>query len=155
MRLIQRLPIRWRGLAGELGKFAGIGGVNTVVNLAIFNLLLPIGPIKANVAATVVATTGSYFMNRYWTYRQLPKSSLRREYTLFFLFNVVGLVIESAILFIARYGMHFDEHTDVVAFNIAKFGGLALGTVFRFWAYRSFVFRAGKAGRKSQLESVR
>ena len=120
----------------------------------IFNLLLDIGPLKANVIATAVATTSSYFMNRYWTYRHLPKSSLRREYSLFFVLNVIGLFIESAILFTARYGMHFDEHTDVVPFNIAKFGGLALGTVFRFWAYRRFVFGVAKADAEPTVDAV-
>ncbi|GAA4905406.1 putative flippase GtrA [Stackebrandtia albiflava] len=155
MRLIRRPPDRWRNLAQELGKFASIGAVNTVVNLAIFNLLLPIGPLKANVVATAVATTCSYFMNRHWTYRHLPKSSLRREYGLFFALNVVGLIIESMILFIARYGMHFDEHTDVLAFNIAKFGGLALGTAFRFWSYRRFVFGAHRPAVPDEEETAR
>ncbi|MFD0556106.1 putative flippase GtrA [Stackebrandtia endophytica] len=154
MRLVQRLPQRWRALASEVGKFASIGAVNTVINLVIFNLLLQIGPLKANMVATTVATTCSYFMNRHWTYRHLPKSSLRREYSLFFFFNVIGLLIESAILFIARYGMHFSEHTDVIAFNIAKFGGLALGTIFRFWAYRRFVFGAHKPDADSASEKI-
>ncbi len=147
MRLAERLPKRWRALATEVFRFAGIGAVNTVISLAIFNALLPMGPLKANVVATTVATTCSYFMNRHWTYRHLPRSSLRREYGLFFFFNLVGLLIESAILFVARYGMHFNEHTDVLAFNIAKFGGLVLATVFRFWAYRRFVFGVHRADR--------
>lgn len=154
MRLVQRLPQRWRALASEVSKFASIGAVNTVINLVIFNLLLQIGPLKANMVATTVATTCSYFMNRHWTYRHLPKSSLRREYSLFFFFNVIGLLIESAILFIARYGMHFSEHTDVIAFNIAKFGGLALGTIFRFWAYRRFVFGVNKPDGEGEPEKV-
>lgn len=144
MRIVQWLPQRWRPLASEISKFASIGGVNTVVNIVLFNLLLQIGPLKANVVATAVATTSSYFMNRHWTYRKLPKSSLRREYTLFFALNLVGLLIESAVLFGARYGLHFDEHSDILAFNIAKFVGLGIGTAFRFWSYRRFVFRAEK-----------
>lgn len=127
-------------------KFASIGLVNTAITLAVFNVFLSVGPLKANVAATVVATTCSYFMNRHWTYRHLPKSRLRREYTLFLGFNLVGFVIESAILAVARYGMHFSEHTDVAALNIAKFAGLAIATVFRFWTYRRFVFRADRPG---------
>lgn len=142
MRQVQRRSKRWRAFAEEVGAFAGIGVINTVISLAIFNLLLQAGPLSANVVATAVATTCSYFMNRHWTYRHLPKASLRREYGLFFSFNIAGLAIESAVLFIARYGMHFNEHTDVLAFNIAKFGGLAIATLFRFWAYRRFVFGA-------------
>lgn len=144
VRFLNRLPRRWRALAEEVVKFASIGLVNTAITLAIFNLFLSAGPLKSNVAATIVATTCSYFMNRHWTYRHLAKSGLRREYTLFFAFNLVGFLIESAILAVARYGMHFNEDTDVAAFNIAKFAGLVIATVFRFWAYRSFVFRADK-----------
>lgn len=146
MRVLNRLPKRWRSLAEEVVKFASIGLVNTAITLVIFNLFLSVGPLKANVAATVVATTCSYFLNRHWTYRHLPKTTLKREYTLFFAFNLIGFVIETAILAVARYGMHFDEHTDVAAFNIAKFSGLVIATAFRFWAYRSFVFRAVKTG---------
>ncbi|HZE41883.1 MAG TPA: GtrA family protein [Stackebrandtia sp.] len=154
MRFLQRLPRRWRPLAEEIIKFASIGGVNTVITMVIFNVLLSIGPIKANVVATVAATTCSYFLNRHWTYRHLPKTSLRREYTLFFLFNVAGFVIESAILGVARYGMGFDEHSDVLEFNVAKVAGLVIATVFRFWAYRSFVFGGKQVAEASAARGV-
>ena len=38
----------------------------------------------------MVATITSYLMNRQWTYRDRPKSALRREIHLFFLFNAIG-----------------------------------------------------------------
>ena len=55
--------------------------------------------------ATIVATITSYLMNRHWTYRDRPKSALRREYVLFFLFNGAGLVIELGVLAAAKYGL--------------------------------------------------
>lgn len=134
---------RWRKLAREVAKFGLVGGANTVINFVVFNALvltvLAHGQLKANVIATVVATTASYFMNRHWTYRDRPKSALRREYLLFFLFNAVGLAIELAVLGAAKYGLGL---TSLLALNVAKFGGLGMGTMFRFWAYRTFVFRA-------------
>lgn len=137
---------RWQKLAGEFAKFGTIGVANTVINYAIFNaLVLTIfaqGQLKANVVATAVATTASYFMNRHWTYRDRPKSTLRREYTLFFVFNLAGLVIELGVLGLAKYGFAL---TGLLALNIAKTVGLVLGTMFRFWAYRTFVFPAGLA----------
>ncbi|MGH8794001.1 MAG: GtrA family protein [Stackebrandtia sp.] len=140
MRFVQRLPARWRSVGAEVVKFGSIGGVNAVVNVAIFNLLLPFGALKANVAATTVAATSAYFMNRHWTYRHLPKSSLRREYTLFFLFNLAGLAIELVILFTFDRVLGYNRHADVFMFNVAKASGLFAGSVFRFWAYRTFVF---------------
>lgn len=132
----------WRKLLAEASKFGIIGAVNTVVNYAVFNLLVLTvfidGQLKANVVATVVATTSSYFMNRHWTYRDRPKSTLRREYTLFFLFNIAGMMIELGVLALAKYGMGL---TTLLALNVAKALALLLGMVFRFWTYRTVVFR--------------
>jgi len=137
---------KWRKLLHEVSKFGTIGAINTVVNYAVFNLLVLTvfvdGQLKANVAATIVATTSSYFMNRHWTYRDRPKSTLRREYALFFMFNLAGMMIELGVLAIAKYGLGI---TTLVALNVVKGIGLALGMVFRFWAYRTVVFRPAPA----------
>lgn len=94
MRLLRLLPERWQKLIREMAKFGIVGGVNFAINFAVFNLLVIYvmhnGELKANVVATVVATTTSYLMNRHWTYRDRPKASMRREYVLFFLFNGIG-----------------------------------------------------------------
>ncbi|MFY1695805.1 MULTISPECIES: GtrA family protein [unclassified Solwaraspora] len=142
MRVLNLLPERWQKFVREVVKFGTVGGINTVINFAVFNALaltvLSDGQLKATVVAAIVATTSSYFMNRYWTYRDRPKSALQREYVLFFLFNITGLLIEVGILALAKYG--FSIH-GLLALNIIKIVGLVLGTIFRFWAYRTFVFR--------------
>lgn len=142
-RLNRLVPERFRRLFHEALKFGAVGGVNAVINFAVFNaLILTIfaeGQLKANVIATVVATTASYLMNRHWTFRHRSRSAMHREYVLFFFLNGVGLVIELAVLGVAKYGFAL---TSILALNIAKIIGVSFGTVFRFWAYRSFVFRA-------------
>jgi putative flippase GtrA len=146
MRLVRLLPDRWQKLIHEALKFGIVGGLNTVVNFAVFNALIftvfANGQLKANVAATVVAATSSYFMNRHWTYRDRPKSAMRREYLLFFAFNATGLLIELIVLGGFKYGLGI---TSVVALNLAKALGVALGTLFRFWSYRTFVFKPAPA----------
>ncbi len=140
--VIQLLPRRLRRLAPEMAKFGVIGVINLGVNFAVFNLLaltvLSDGQLKAKAAATVAATTCAYFMNRHWTYRDRPKSTLRREYTLFFFFNLVGLVIEVAFVGLAKYGL---DITHLLALNLFTAVGIGLGTIFRFWSYRTHVFR--------------
>lgn len=137
---------RWRKLANEASKFGAIGAVNTVINYAVFNVLVLTvfhnGQLKANVAATVVATTSSYFMNRHWTYRDRPKSTLRREYVLFFVLNLAGMMIELGVLALSKYGLGI---TTLVALNVAKAAATGLGMVFRFWTYRTVVFKAAPA----------
>jgi putative flippase GtrA len=147
MRLVRLLPERWQKFLKEALKFGAVGGVNTVVNYALFNALvltvLADGQLKATVIATIVATTSSYFMNRHWTFRDRSKSAVRREYSLFFLFNAAGLVIELGVLAIAKYGL--DIH-GLLALNLVKTVGLVLGMAFRFWSYRTFVFRPQPVG---------
>jgi putative flippase GtrA len=147
LRLSPRsLTSSWQRLLPEVSKFGAIGAVNLVLNYAVFNLLVLTvfvdGQLKANVAATVVATTSSYFMNRHWTYRDRPKSTLHREYALFFLFNLGGMIIELGVLAMAKYGLGI---TTLVALNVAKGIATVLGMVFRFWTYRTVVFRAAPA----------
>jgi putative flippase GtrA len=143
MPLADQLPSRWRKLAHEALKFGLVGGINTAINYVVFNALvltvLSDGQLKATVIATVVAAFTSYLMNRHWTYRDRPKSTMRREYSLFFLFNGIGLAIELGLLGVAKYGFGI---TSLLAINLVKTGGLVFGTAFRFWAYRTFVFKS-------------
>lgn len=139
--LLSRVPQRFHAITDEIAKFGTIGLINLGVNFAVFNALLVAvqgSEVKAKIVATTVAATCAYFLNRYWTYRHRPKTTLRREYSLFFLFNAVGLFIEAAIVALAKYG--FDQ-TNLLVLNICTFVGIGLGTVFRFWAYRTHVFK--------------
>jgi putative flippase GtrA len=129
----------------EVAKFGAVGLVNTVLDYAVLNLLLSIGPLKAKVASTVVATTASYIMNRQWTYSQRDRAGVRRESVLFFALNLAGLAIQLAVLGVAKYGLGFTEHGgghDRLALNLFNALGIAIAMVFRFWAYRTFVFKS-------------
>jgi len=124
-------------LIREITKFGIIGIFNMALDTAIFNLLFFMGPIKAQVIATVIAATSSYFMNRHWTFRHRARSGLRREYILFFVFNGVGLAITGAVIGLAKYGFEIE---DRLWLNIVRLVGIAVATVFRFWAYQKWVF---------------
>ena len=143
--LLDRLvPQRLHGVATEVARFCAVGLVNTVLDYAVLNLLLSIGPLKAKVASTVVATTASYVMNRQWTFKRRDRGGLRREYVLFFALNLAGLAIQLAVLGVAKYWLGFTEHgggDDRLALNLFNALGIAVAMVFRFWAYRTFVFK--------------
>lgn len=132
---------RWRTLIGEIWRFGLVGIANIGVNFVVFNVLVLAlftgSELKANVVATVVATTSSYLMNRIWTFRHRRTSRIPREYVLFFVFNALALGIELAVMGVAKYGLGL---TALWALNVAKVLGLGMGTVFRFWTYRTFVF---------------
>ena len=134
------LTERLRRLAPEALAFGVIGAANTLLYMAIVWVALPIGAVKASVLATVVTTTVAYFANRYWTYRHHSRSALRREYTLFFGFNLAGMVIQSGSVAIGKYGFGLTEVDDKELLFAITLVGIGVATIFRFWAYRTFVF---------------
>jgi len=130
----------------ELGKFGVIGLIAYVIDLTVFNLLRFAGgegplfekPLTAKVISVLVATTFAYFGNRNWTFKDRTRSSFRREYALFFVFNAVGMIISLSCLWISHYVLGFDSAlADNISANVI---GLVLGTVFRFWGYHNWVF---------------
>jgi putative flippase GtrA len=154
VRLVRFLPERFQQLAHEAMKFGLVGILNTLINLAVFNALLvgihDVGRVKANFVATGVATVFAYLMSRYWTFRDRPSDhSTSREFMLFIVFNVIGLGIESALIGGTVYVL---GASSILAVNIAKVLGLGIGTVFRFWAYRTFVFRGAPAATPAVLD---
>ena len=134
------LAERLRHLAPEALAFGAIGAANTLLYMAITWTLLSIGAVKASIIATIVTTTMAYLANRYWTYRHHTRTALRREYTLFFGFNLVGMVIQSGMVALGKYGFGLTEEHDELAFMGFTVIGIVIATVFRFWAYRTFVF---------------
>ena len=125
----------------EVAAFGAVGGAGLLVNLVVFNLVrhltgLPV--VRASVIATVVAIVFNYIGFRYFTYRDRDKTGRTKELTLFLLFSAVGLVIENGILYAATYGFGWDSPLQS---NVFKFVGIGIATLFRFWSYRSWVFK--------------
>ncbi|HEU4346294.1 MAG TPA: GtrA family protein [Actinoplanes sp.] len=138
----------WRRLGGlirELSKFGTVGSFAFAVDLIIFNILLQAGSetLLAKTGSTVVATTIAFLGNRFWTWRHRDHHHMGRQYTTFFLLNAVGLGIGLACLAISHYGLGaiWPVLKSQLADNISgQLVGTALGTLFRFWSYRRFVF---------------
>ena len=144
-------------LVRELVKFGVVGAVAFVVDLGVFNLLryglAPIGiggsgplvdkPLSAKVVSVIAATIVAWLGNRLWTFRHRRRASAPRELVLFFAFNAIGLAIALACLGLSHYVL---DLRSPLADNISANGiGLVLGTLFRFWAYRRFVFNTEMA----------
>ena len=165
MSLPRSLVERFRSILGELAKFGAVGGVSFALDLLVFNLMLvafPDKPLTAKVVSTVVATTHAFLLNRAWSFRHRERTSISREYGIFFVLNAVGLAIALLCLAVSHYVLGFDSP---LADNVAANGvGLVLGTAFRFWSYRRFVWAApaaveeaaadGDAAAKAVLEDV-
>ena len=133
---------RLRGLLREAAKFGAVGAVGFLVNVVVFNVCMhsfQLAPIRSGILAQALAIATNYVGNRYWTYRHADKHRVPRETSLFFLFSGIALVLENGVLALSHYGLGY---TSALADNVAKnVIGLGLGTAFRFWSYRTWVFR--------------
>ena len=146
MRSSRALYTRLRLLAAEVGKFGVVGAVAFVVTDAGTNLLhfrAGAGPLVSNLIASVIAMAISYLGNRYWTFGGRQRSGVRREGVLFLLLNGVGLAIQLACLGLATYVLGLHGH---LSYNVALVVGIALGTLFRYWSYRTLIWRAQPVG---------
>ncbi len=144
---LRRLYDRFSHLIHELGKFGVVGSCALVIDVAIYNLLRQQG-VEQLTSATIsmaIAATAAFIGNRFWTWRDRERSGLRREYSLYFIFNAIGLLIALLCLAISSYGLGsiWPVFDTTLAENISKqIVGGALGTTFRFWSYRNIVFRS-------------
>ena len=133
-------PSVMRRLVGELAKFGIVGIVGLVVQFGTLPLMLDVLPAtRATMASTGIAIATNYIGYRYWVYRDADKKTRSREITLFLVFSGVGLVIQTGMVYALTGITGMNGKTAVMAFNLV---GIGIATLFRFWSYRTWVFRA-------------
>jgi putative flippase GtrA len=159
LSLIDRVRGAVDVLVREMLKFGVVGAVAFVIDLGGYNLLvfgphlkgmlgegdtegvLSAKPLTARIISASLATLVAWLGNRLWTFRHRRNRQAAHELALFVFFNVAAMVIAVVCLGFSRYVL--DLHSQL-ADNVANIVGIGLGTLFRFWAYRKFVF-AGDA----------
>lgn len=134
----------------ELVKFAIVGGTTFIIDNAIyftlaFTILHP-KPTVAKILAIIVATIASYILNREWSFKNRGGRERHHEATLFFMVSGIGVGINAFPLYVVRNWFHVDpEHYSHVVVVISDFWwgsivGMLMAMVFRWWAFRRFVF---------------
>ncbi|GAA2235151.1 GtrA family protein [Rarobacter faecitabidus] len=146
----------WATRILEILRFSVVGGAAYIVDVGLFNLLrfgpgdlLADKPLTAKIISASVATVVAWIGNRYWTFARSRTDSSVRELVSYAIVNVAGMGIAVGCLWLSHYVLGF---TSAVADNIAaNVVGLLLGTLFRYFAYRTWVFTG--AGRVLTDES--
>lgn len=130
----------------ELGKFFSVGLIAYIVGVGGYNALVhakgaPLAskPLTASVISGALSILVAYFGNRHWTWKDRQRTGAKREIALFFLINGIALVFGVLCLAFSRYVLGLKS---VLADNIsANVIGVGVGTLFRFWTYRTVVFK--------------
>jgi putative flippase GtrA len=144
-------PSVLRRIAAEMAKFGVVGIVGLVVQLVALTALLDVmQTVRANIVATLIAIACNYVGYRYWVYRDTDKKTRSREIMLFLVFSGIGLVIQNGVLYALTYGLNMTSKPAGLAFTVV---GIGVATVFRFWSYRTWVFRTVPAADPAQQVS--
>jgi putative flippase GtrA len=136
-----------RALITQLVRFGLVGAVGLVIDVGVFNLLrltvfepsvVHAGPVYAKVISTALAIIANWIGNRYWTFGRERRPQVVREGLDFVAVSLGGMLIGLGCLWVSHYLLGY---TSLLADNIStNVVGLALGTAFRFWLYRVWVF---------------
>ena len=137
----------WAGLMRDVARFALVGGIGLVVDVAVFNLLrstlLADGHVTGAVLVAKMISTSAAILtnwagNRWWTFRTHRHARMLPEAAAFFAVSLAGSAISLLCLVVTHYLL---GHTSALADNLsANVVGLLLGSIFRFIAARSWVF---------------
>ncbi|CAM3621171.1 GtrA family protein [Kibdelosporangium persicum] len=148
---VRKLMLKHR----ELLRFAVVGGIcflaTNVFNYTLKLTILNEHPVTALAVAVILATILSYVLNREWSFHTRGGRERHHEAALFFLISGIGVALNSAPLFVSRYV--FDlmvPNVSLVTQEVADFAsGMILGTllamVFRWWAFKKWVFPEANA----------
>jgi putative flippase GtrA len=146
LSLIRDLYLRFQVLVHEVAKFGVVGAFGFVVQLSVQNVLhsgFGVGALTAVVMAYAVATVITFLGNRHWAFKHRKGKGLGQEGMLFILLNVAGIFIQVGVVALVVHGMH---KTDSLSYNVASIIGIGIGTMFRLFTYRKFVFLAQPSG---------
>ncbi|AHI01304.1 hypothetical protein KALB_7946 [Kutzneria albida DSM 43870] len=153
--VLARVPAPLRSLIikhRELVRFAVVGGTCfAITNLVWFGLQLTVldtKPITAQAIGIIVATIVSYVLSREWSFQTRGGREGHHEAALFFLVSAIGVGLNLVPTMISRY--LFGLQTPAISLMAEKvsdfvFGsiiGTAVAMIFRWWAFKKFVFPA-------------
>jgi putative flippase GtrA len=124
-----------------------VGGTNTVIDFAFYNLLskafgliLPV----ANMISSFIAMLFSFFMNKKWTFRSDSKNYLR-EVVLFFVFTLIGIwVIQSGIIWLIENTATGVDWQNFWLKNLLKVIASVPSLIWNYVTYNKFVFKDSK-----------
>ena len=123
-------------------KFCLVGGMNYLVDVSVFNLLmvswLSSHPLTSKILAAAVATVFSWVVNRQWTFRSQRTDNRLQEFIGFAVVNVLGMVPAVICLGVSHYLLGL---TSLLADNISA---NIIGLILRFFLYEHLIFTGKK-----------
>ena len=136
----------WSGALWQVFRYCLVGGLNTLADLLILNILLwrfPTHNVQVLVAYNSIAyvggATSSFFLNKYWTFRFTQRTTVR-EVRRFVLSILLELIYSNVLIVFVGWALQpFIANTTLwgnAVKLIAIVGGVVLSySLMRFWTF--------------------
>ena len=137
----------WVGLFKQLGRFAIVGVLNTIVDFAVLNVLIKAFNITGGFTidlfkgmSFVVAVINSYYWNKYWTFQVEKKT--RSEFLEFIGVSLIGFGLNvGAFHTIVNIIDPISGITPGAWANLGALAGTIIGLIWNFLGYKLIVFK--------------
>lgn len=144
-----RIHPRLRRLASVGSRFLIVGAVSTLIEVAVFNLLvyaMGVDVVWAKIIASLVALINAYIGNREWTFRHRDRRGRVSELVLFVLVNAACTGLGALLLWLGVLAASavLDRQAGPFAVNIVNLASIAIVVLVRFVLYHGVVFRVSK-----------
>ena len=139
--MLTEIVDRRRVLLREVLAFGLVGGFNFALDLGVYQLMYDVaglGALVSKVISTVVSTASAFFMHKHWSFgHRQGREQPHEEFVIFLVLSVVSLLLGLAVIGFAHYVLRVE---GVLGLQIANIVSIGLATLFRFFAYRRWVF---------------
>lgn len=133
-------------LLRQLTCFGLVGGLNTLLDILAFNVLLFLFPttnalrlVAFNALAYCVGAGNSFVCNKYWTFQHSRRTS-RRELLRFATTTSLGMAFNSSILWLAGLALHSLQINTTLWANVAKILAISATMLISYLGMRLWVF---------------
>lgn len=127
-------------------RFGLVGGLNTIVDILILNMLLLVFPTTStmtllayNALAFSVGAVNSFLLNKYWTFRHRQGTTLK-ELWRFTITTLCGIGWSSLVLWLASSILHPLAVNPTLWANTAKIVSVASSALLSYLGMRLWVF---------------
>ncbi len=129
-------------------KFGIVGAIGSVIDFSVLNALIfwagwnsAGGKIFANIISTSVAILSNFVWNRLWTFPESRQRDRTKQLIQFTIVNLVGLVINTGIFFVADHYFYENYFSVNVAVQLAKATAIGIVLFWNFGANRIWTYR--------------
>ena len=122
-------------LLAQIMKFGIVGVIATVIDFGVMNLLhygLHLDILVANTAGFVISLVFNYLASMKYVFAHKEGMSRRREFVIFVVLSVIGLVLNDGIVLVLNTRLGFEA-------NIAKICATAIVMVYNFVTRKIFL----------------